>query len=166
MLVLTPENSVFDMNTIEEFVPDEMYCALDLNDIQDSDYYFFNILNTVTFNSIAAELKIGDNIIQVPINWQILLGDEDTGMLETATIEDLLSVKEPYAYVYNPITSKYPRFLPVEVKNIYTITLRWQIPMLNKSHMLAVPLNTQNGALCAYFADETERFPDFCLCEM
>lgn len=165
MLVLTPENISFDMNTVGEHVPNEMYCALDLSSIENSDYYFYDIMSTVNFSAMAAELQIGEFVTQVPLNWQILLGDEDTGMMEMATVEDLLSLKDPSAFVFNPISSMYPRFLPVKVKNIFTINIRWQMPMLNRQHLLAIPLSYTDKPLCAFFADETDRINDFVLGE-
>ena len=80
------------MNTVGDHVPNEMYCALDLSSIANSDFYFHDIMSTVNFSAMAAELQIGEFQTQVPMNWQILLGDEDTGMMEMATIEDLLSL--------------------------------------------------------------------------
>lgn len=165
MLVLTPNNMPFDMATVSEYAPDELYCALNLSNITDSDYFFYNILNTVTFTSMTAELQIGDIIIQVPINWQILLGDEDTGMMEMSSIEDLLSIQDPHAFVYNPLSSLYPKFLPVVIKQIFTINIKWQMPMLSKSHLLAVPLENIEKPLCAFFADENDKFPDFLIGE-
>lgn len=163
--MLTPENKAFDMNLVGEYAPDEMYSSLNLSNIDDADYYFYNILNTVTFTAMSAELQIGDMITQVPINWQILLGDEDTGMMEMATVEDLLALKEPHAFVYNPISSRYPHFLPVKVKNIFTINIKWQIPMLNKQNLLTVPLTYSDKPLCAFFADENDKISDFFLGE-
>lgn len=165
MLVLTPENVPFDMATITEYAPDEMYGSLNLSDLSDTDYFFHHILNTVTFTAMTAELQIGDMVTQVPINWQILLGDEETGMMEMSSVEDLLSLTEPHAFVYNPITSLYPRFLPVKIRAIYTINVKWQIPMLNKSHLLTVPLERKEKPLCAFFADENDKFPDFLIGE-
>ena len=42
-------------------------------------------------------------------------------MLETATIEDLMSIKEPHAFVYNPLSSRYPKFEKVTV-TVRTLT--------------------------------------------
>ena len=161
MLILTPENLPFEMTTIHDTVPEEMYCALDLSDISNSDYYFFNILNTVSFSAMSAELEIGEYTLTVPINWQILLGDEESGMMEMSTIEDLMSLKEPHAYIINPIKSMFAKYLPVKVKSIFTINARWQIPMLNKKHLLAVPVRNKENPLCAFFADENDKIPDF-----
>lgn len=161
MLVLTPENVPFDMATITEYAPDEMYSTLNLEDLTDSDYFFHHILNMVNFTAMTAKLKIGDMTTEVPINWQILLGDEETGMMEMSSIEDLLSLKKPHAFVYNPISSLYPKFLPITVQAIYTINVKWQVPMLNKSNLLTVPLEIKEKPMCAFFADENDKFPDF-----
>ena len=163
MLILTPENKVFDMNTVGDYAPEEMFCSLNLSSLKDADYFFHNIMSTVNFSAIAAEIQIGDFTTQLPINWQILLGDDDSGMIETASIDDLMSLKDPHAFVYNPISSKYVSFVPIKVKNIFTINVRWQIPLLAKSNMLAVPIEYGNKPACIFVADDIDRFPDFVL---
>ena len=161
MLVLTPENVGFEMTTVIDTAPDEMYCVLDLSDVDNADYYFHNILNTVSFSAMTAELQIGNTKLSVPFSWQILVGDEESGMMEMCAIEDLMNVKEPHAFVYNPIKSMFPSYEPVKVNNIFTINARWQIPMLNKKHLLAVPLSTKENPKCVFLAEEVDKFPDF-----
>lgn len=163
MLVLTPENNAFEMDLVTDTIPEEMYGVLDLSDGGNSDYYFRHILNTVSFNSISADIKIGNKVIQVPLGWQLLLGDEETGMVEMCTIENILNMVEPKAYVYNPIRSMYARFEPVKVLRVFTLTTKWQIPMLPKKNLLCVPLNSGHNPLCVYFADENEKIPDLYL---
>lgn len=163
MNVLTPENNAFDIDLVTEHIPDEMFCVLDLSEHGESDFYFKHILHTVSFNSISADLQIGDKVIQVPLGWQLLLGDEDTGMVEMCTIENLLNMKDPRAYVYNPIRSMYPRFEKVKVLRVFTLTTKWQIPYLQKKNLLCVPLSTGVNPQCVYFADENEKIPDLYL---
>lgn len=163
MNVLTPENNAFDMDLVTDTVPEEMYCVLDLSDYGESDFYFKHILNTVSFNSISADLQIGDKVIQVPLGWQILLGDEDTGMVEMCTIENILNMIEPKAYVYNPIRSMYAKFEPVKVLRVFALTTKWQIPMVPKKNLLCVPLSAGTNPPCVYFADENEKIQDLYL---
>ena len=163
MNVLTPENVAFDMDLVADEQPNKMFCILDLSDMEYTDYYFKNIMNTVAFNSISAELQIGSNKIQVPLGWQILLGDEDTGMVEMCTIENLLNMKEPRAYVYNPIRSMYAKFEEVKVLHIFTLSVKWQIPYLQKKNLLAVPMRNGTNPPCVFFADENEKIPDLYL---
>lgn len=165
MNILTPENSAFDMDMVTDTRPYEMFCVLDMSDSTNIDFYFQHILHTVSFNSISADLKIGDNIIQVPLQWQILLGDEDTGMVEMCSIENILNMKEPRAYVYNPIRSMYPKFESVKVLRVFTLTKKWQMPMLHKKNLLVMPVCAGDNPPCVYFADENEKIPDMYLGE-
>ncbi len=64
MNVLTPENYAFEMDLVTDTIPEEMYCVLDLSTVEDADYYFKHILNTVSFNSISADLQIGNHIFK------------------------------------------------------------------------------------------------------
>jgi hypothetical protein len=163
MNILTPENYSFEMDLVSDTIPEEMYCVLDLSSVEDADYYFKHIHNTVSFNSISADLQIGNHVVQVPLGWQILLGDEDTGMMEMCTIENILNMKDPRAFVYNPIRSMYPRYETVKVLRVFTLTTKWQIPMLPKKNLLAVPLFNGKNPPCVYFADENEKIQDLFL---
>lgn len=163
MNILTPENYAFDMDLVTDTVPEELFCVLDLSDLKNSDFYFKNIWNTVSFNSMSALLQIGKDTIKVPLSWQILIGDEDTGMVEMCTIENLLNMKEPKAYVYNPRRSLYPKFEDVKVLHVFTVAIKWQIPMLPKKNLLAVPLCNGYNPPCVYFADENEKIQDLYL---
>lgn len=163
MNVLTPENYAFEVDQVTDTIPSEMYCVLDLSTYGDSDYYFRHILNIVSFNSISVDLQIGDDVLQVPLGWQILLGDEESGMLEMCTIENILNMKDPCAFTYNPIRSMYPRYLPVKVLRIFTLPTKWQMPMLQRKNLLAVPIRKGENPLCAYFADENEKIQDLYL---
>lgn len=163
MNILTPENYAFDMDQVIDTIPDEMYCVLDLSVVEDSDYYFREILNTISFNSISADLQIGESVIQVPLSWQILLGDEDTGMVEMCTIENILNMQDPCAYVYNPIRSMYPKFEKIKLLRVFTLSTKWQIPMLPRKNLLAVPLRSGKNPPCVYFADENEKIQDLYL---
>lgn len=163
MNILTPENRAFEMDQVTDTIPDEMYCVLDMSNQENIDFYFKHILNTVTFNSISADLKIGDSVIQVPLQWQVLLGDEDTGMAEMCTIENILNMIDPKAFVFNPIRSMYPKFESIKVLRVFTLTTKWQIPMLARKNLLALPLKNGENPPCAYFADENEKIPDMFL---
>lgn len=163
MNILTPENYAFDMDQVTDTIPDEMFCVLDLSDLEYTDFYFKHINNTVSFNSISAELQIGKEKIQVPLSWQIMLGDEDTGMVEMCTIENLLNMKEPKAYVYNPLRSLYAKFEDIKVLHVYVLPKKWQIPYLLKKNLLAIPLCTGSNPPCVFFADENEKIQDLYL---
>ncbi|WEM33342.1 hypothetical protein EJP02_281 [Escherichia phage EJP2] len=163
MKVLTPENKTFDIDMVTDCIPEEMFCVLDLSEYGDSDFYFKHILHTVSFNSISVDLQIGDRVVQIPLGWQILLGDEETGMIEMCTIENLLNMKDPLAYVYNPIRSMYAKFEPIKVLQVYTLTQKWQIPYLQKKNLLCVPLQSGSNPPCAFFADENEKIQDLYL---
>lgn len=164
MKILTPENVPYDMNTIGGYAPDQFYCSLDLSSLEESDYYFHDLMSVISFSSVLVELDIGGNIIEVPLNSQILIGDEDTGMMEMSSIEDLMTIKEPLAYSLNPIKSLYPRYIPVKINRCYQSTpTKWQMPSLNRKNLLAVPIENKKNPLCIFLADENERITGFYL---
>lgn len=161
MLLLTPENKTFDTSLIGAAVPDEMYSSLDLSNMNNVDYFFNHILQVTTFTAFSVKLQIGEYEIVVPLNWQILLGDEESGMMEVCSIENILNMQNPCAFVYNPISSMYAKFLPVKITAVYQIYTKWTVPCLDRRNMLTVPLTEGDKPLCAYFADDNDKFQDF-----
>lgn len=160
MNILTPENYTFDMNQVIDYVPQEMYSILDVSTISNVDFYFKNILFTITYTCLSAEIQIGKHCIEVPLKWQILLGDEDTGMVEMCTIEDILNMKHPHAFVFNPISSMYPKYEPVTLLRVYTYPIKWQIPMVSQKALLTVPIEYGHKPDCVFFADENAKIPE------
>lgn len=161
--ILTPENLPFNLDLVNGVVPNEMFCALDLSNLREADYYFHDIMSVVTFSSMLVELQVGDFCIDVPFNTQILIGDDDTGMLEMTSIEDLLTIKEPHAYVVNPLKSLYPRYLPLSINRVFQAVRKWQMPLLPNKNLLSVPIESKPIPLCILLADENDKFPDFFL---
>ena len=82
MRILTLDNKSFEMNEIPDEVEDLRFCVLDNSDPKEPDYFYIPLIFLESFNSPALVLRIGNNIIKMPVDWQILIGEPDLGDLE------------------------------------------------------------------------------------
>lgn len=143
------------MSTIPDEVDDLRFCIFDNSNPKDPDYYFIPLIFLESFNSPALVLKIGDDIIRMPVDWQILIGEPDLGDLEVVPLTSI-NDRGFKIFCFNPLTSFMPEFKTVEVVDIYQ-DVKWYFPKLKPGQMLAVPLTTKDKSLCAYFVKEISR---------
>ena len=155
-LLTLDKNSSYELNEIPEEVDDIRFCVLDNSDPKDPDYYFIPLIFLESFNSPALVLKIGESVIKMPIDWQLLIGEPDMGDLEVVPLTSL-NDRGFSAFTFNPISSYKPEFFPVEVIDIYK-DVRWYFPKLKPGQMLAVPLeHNLEQPLCAFFVKDISR---------
>jgi hypothetical protein len=156
MRLLTLDNNSYDLSSIPEEVDDIRFCVLDNSDPKDPDYFFIPLIFLESFNSPALVLRIGPHEIQMPIDWQMLIGEHDLGDLEVVPLTSL-NDRGFSAFAFNPISSFRPSFFPIEVVDIYQ-DVKWYFPKLKPGQMLAIPLdqNTEKP-LCVYFVRDISR---------
>jgi hypothetical protein len=156
MRLLTLENNSYELNEIPEEIDDVRFCVLDNSDPKNPDYFFIPLIFLESFNSPALVLKIGKNIIKMPLDWQLLIGEPDLGDLEVVPLTSI-NDRGFSAFAFNPMASFRPEFFPVEVIDIYQ-EVKWYFPKLKSGQMLAVPLDsTSDRPLCVYFVKEISR---------
>jgi hypothetical protein len=155
-LLVLDNNSSFEINEIPDEVDDIRFCVLDNSDPKNPDYFFIPLIFLESFNAPALVLKIGENIIKMPIDWQLLIGESEVGDLEVVPLTSI-NDRGFSAFAFNPLSSFRPTFLPVEVIDIYQ-DVKWYFPKLKSGQLLAVPLETNtNGSLCVYFVKDISR---------
>lgn len=156
MRLLTLENTSYELNDIPEEVSDVRFCVLDNSDPKDPDYFWIPLIFLESFNSPALVLKIGNNIIKMPMDWQMLIGEPDLGDLEVVPLTSI-NDRGFSAFAFNPLSSFRPEFFPVEVIDIYQ-DVKWYFPKLKPGQMLAIPLETDSEKpLCVYFVKDISR---------
>jgi len=89
MRILTLDNRSFEMNEIPDEVEDLRFCVLDNSDPKEPDYFYIPLIFLESFNSPALVLKIGDSIIKMPVDWQLLIGEPDLGDLEVVPLTSI-----------------------------------------------------------------------------
>lgn len=156
MRILTLENKSFEMNEIPDEVEDLRFCVLDNSDPKEPDYFFIPLIFLESFNSPALVLKIGDSIIKMPVDWQLLIGEPDLGDLEVVPLTSI-NDRGFSVFTFNPIAGFRPEFKTVEIVDIYQ-DVRWYFPKLKPGQMLAIPLEeNKEKPLCAFFVKDISR---------
>ncbi len=156
MRILTLDNIGFEMNELPEEVDDMRFCVFDNSDPKSPDYFFIPLIFLESFNSPALVLRVGDHTIQMPVDWQVLIGEHDLGDLEVVPLTSI-NDRGFSAFAFNPITSFKPEFYPVEIVDIYQ-DVKWYFPKLKPGQMLAVPLESdKEKPMCAFFVKDISR---------
>jgi len=156
MRILTLENRSFEMNEIPDEVEDLRFCVLDNSDPKDPDYFYIPLIFLESFNSPALVLRIGEHVIKMPVDWQILIGEPDLGDLEVVPLTSI-NDRGFNVFTFNPISSFRPEFHPVEIIDIYP-DVKWYFPKLKAGQLLAIPLESDvEQPLCAFFVKDIGR---------
>ncbi len=156
--ILTVDNLSYDLDLVPEEIEDIRYCVLDYSDKDNADYIFVPLVFLESFNSPAAVLKIGDYVINVPLDWSVVVCDPEVGDPEVLPITSL-NDRGFKAFVFNPIIGFMPSFSELEIVNIYQ-EVKWYFPKLKYGHILAVPLESGHKPKCVYLVKETSKIPD------
>ena len=143
------------MNEIPDEVEDMRFSILDNSDPKNPDYFFIPLIFLESFNSPALVLNIGGNLVKMPVDWQILIGEPDFGDLEVIPLTSI-NDRGFSVYTFNPLTSFKPVFETVEIVDIYQ-DVKWYFPKLKPGQLLAVPINDGDKPMCAYFVKEISR---------
>ena len=158
MNILTVDNTAFELNRLPDEIEDLRYAVLDWSDPKNVDYHFVPLIFMETFHAPAAVLKIGNSVIQVPLDWHVVIGESDHGDPEVLPIMHI-NDRGFSAFTFNPIASFRPEFQPIEIINVFQ-DVRWFTPKLKYGHILAVPLDGSDKPMCAYFVKETNKLPE------
>ncbi len=155
MRILTLENDCYNLETMPEEIDDLRFAILDNSNPQNVDYHFIPLIFLESFNSPALVLKVADKVIKMPIDWQVLIGEQDHGDLEALPLSSL-NDRGFHAFQFNPLTSFSPSFLPIEILDIYP-DVTWYSPRLRNGQFLSVPIEETSQPRCIYFVKEVSR---------
>ncbi len=89
MRILTLDNQHYDLDHLPEEVDDMRFAILDNSNPADPDYHFIPLIFLESFNSPALVLRIGDNTIKMPMDWQVLIGEPEIGDLEVLPLTSI-----------------------------------------------------------------------------
>jgi len=146
----------YEMTDIPDEVDDMQFCVLDNSSPKEPDYYYIPLIFLESFNSPALVLKIGEHVIKMPVDWQILIGEKDTGDLEVVPLTSI-NDRGFSAFCFNPRSSFRPEFHPIEIEDVYQ-DVKWYVPKLKPGQLLAIPLEAGvSGSLCVYCVKEISR---------
>jgi hypothetical protein len=156
MQILTLENEHFDLNTLpKEIDKDIRYSVLDNSDPKDPDYFFVPLIYLESFSSPAVVLQIGPHQVQMPLEWSMVVGNSEVGDLEVLPLTSL-NDRGFEAFLFNPLSSNRPEFLPVDVINVYQ-DVKFYFPKLKNGQLLTTPIRKGKEPPCAFFVKEVSR---------
>jgi hypothetical protein len=155
--ILTLDNKSFDLNNLPDEVDDSMrFAVLDNSNPNEPDFFFQPLIFLESFNAPAMVLKIGEQVIQVPLDWCIVVGCKESG--NDLEVIPLTSITDRGfdCFLFNPMTSYTFNFNKVEIINIY-MDVKWYFPKMKTGQILAIPLTDELNPLCAFFVKEVGR---------
>jgi len=159
MQLLTLENKSYLLDRVPDQVEEDMrFAVLDNSDPANPDFFFIPLIYLESFSAPSAVLQIGDNKIQMPLDWHILLGDPECGDLEIVPLTSL-NDRLFHAFCFNAITDSLPSYQEVRIINIYN-EVDWFFPRMKSNQLLSVPTSSQIKPQCAYFIKEINRNTD------
>ena len=118
MRILTLDNTAFDLDHLPEEVDDMRFAILDNSNPADPDYLYIPLIFLESFTAPALVLRIGENLVRMPVDWQILIGEPDLGDLEVLPLTSI-NDRGFKAFQFNPLSSFRPSFLDIEIIDVY-----------------------------------------------
>lgn len=155
MKILTLDNIAYDLDTLPEKIDDMRFAILDNSDPANPDYHYIPLIFLESFNSPALVLRVGTDMIRMPMDWQLLIGEPDLGDLEMLPLTSI-NDRGFKAFQFNPLSSFRPSFPDVEIVDVYH-EVTWYAPKLKNGQILAVPLTNDPDPECVYFVRDISR---------
>ena len=155
MRILTLDDIYYNLETLPEEIDDLRFAILDNSTPSNVDYHYIPLIFLESFNSPALVLRIAEKTIKMPVDWQVLIGEQEHGDLETLPLSSL-NDRGFNAFQFNPLSSFSPSFLPIEIIDIYP-DVTWYAPRLRNGQFLAVPIDDGPKPRCVYFLKEVSR---------
>ena len=155
MNILLLDDTKFNLENLPEEIDDLRFAILDNSNPNAVDYFFIPLIFLESFNSPALVLRIDDQIIKMPLDWQILIGEPEFGDLETVPLTSI-NDRGFKAFQFNPISGFKPTFLNIEIIDIYH-DVTWFAPRLKNGQFLCVPIDEDSKPRCIYFVKEISR---------
>lgn len=155
---MTVENNTYDLDTVPDQIDDIRYCVLDASTKDDIDFYFLPLIFLESFHAPAICLSIGDMQVQMPMDWSIMICDDDFSAVEVIPLASLNN-RDFKAVAMNPLLSNTLTALDISITNIYQ-DVKWYFPKLKNGHLLAVPLENKEKSRCIFFVKELNKICD------
>lgn len=158
MKILTVENTTYDLDTVPDEIDDIRYCVIDGSDKDNVDIFFLPLIFLESFYAPSICLEIGKHQLQMPMDWSILICDEDFSAIEIMPLASLNN-RDFKAVAMNPLINKSIQSLDMSITNIFQ-DVKWYFPKLKHGHVLAIPLENKVKPQCVFFVKEHNKVCD------
>lgn len=157
MNILLAENKPYDLNHIPEEVDDVYFCVLDCNEPEHIDFQFLPLIYLESFYSPCMVLKIGKYTVNVPLDWSIMVCDEEYTSLELVTLTSLNN-RGFHTVLFNPLRQMFPTTAEISVVNVYA-DVKWFFPKLKMGNVLVMPVESGDVPLCILLVKDHAKIP-------
>ena len=158
MKILTEHNRAYDLDVLPSEIDDVRYCVLDTTEPDNIDYYWLPLVFLESFQSPVICLKIGEYQIQAPMDWSILICDEDYTSVEVIPLASLNN-RGFRAVMINPLRSMSAQSEEISITNVYT-EIKWHFPKLKNGHVMAMPLTNGPDPLCVFLVKDGNKIKE------
>jgi len=155
MRIHTLNDTSFELNTLPEEIDDMRFAILDNSNPSDPDFMYIPLIFLESFTSPALVLKIGNHKIKMPVDWEIIIGEDEVGDLETLPLTSI-NDRDFKAFQFNSLSAFRPTFELIEIIDVYS-EVNWYAPKLKNGQFLAVPIEEGPKPKCVYFIKEISR---------
>jgi len=155
MRIHTLNDTSFELNTLPEEIDDMRFAILDNSNPAEPDFMYIPLIFLESFTSPALVLKIGNHKIKMPVDWEIVIGEDDVGDLESLPLTSI-NDRDFSAFQFNSLSAYRPTFEPIEIIDVYS-EVNWYAPKLKNGQFLAVPIEEGPNPKCVYFIKEISR---------
>ena len=155
MFILTAENQARDLNLIPNEV-DLHFWVFD-NSPAARDYYCVPLIMLESFYSPTIRLRVTEIsgrtnprkwFVNVPADYQILIGEATHGDLELSPVTSL-SGRNFHAFSLNPPCGFRAQYLHLEIEEVLP-SIKWFMPKVSTGQLLCVPLSKDLKSECIY----------------
>lgn len=157
MNILTIDNSTYNIASIPDEIGDVRFCVLDMSNNKEIDYFYLPLIFLESFYAPAAVLNIGGMELSMPLDWSVMVCDEEMNEAEVMPIARL-NDRGFKCFSYNPFNDLVPTPMDIEIVNIYT-DVKWFFPKLKNGTMLVCPTRQGFTPPCGMFVKELTKLP-------
>lgn len=155
--ILTVDNTAFEIDHVPDKVDDLRFCVLDCSTPSYVDFFFLPLVYLESFYSPMVDLALGEYSVKMPLDWSIMVCDEDYSAMEIMPLTSL-NDRGFHALLFNPLKHFVPEVKEITMLNVYS-DVKWFFPKLKTGNILVVPIESGEEPLCALFVKDHAKIP-------
>ena len=153
MLLLSPENIPFDLNSVPDEIIDNVCYGVMSVTPGNRDFYWHQLILLENFSAPAMNINVGGHQLLLPImesphSWVIAIADPMLAEIELLLIDEE-NCRGFQAFVYNPLSSFVPKYMNIEIGETYG-SMNWSLPKLSTGQLLCIPLTQEPKSPCIF----------------
>ena len=154
MNILTVDNNPYNLVYLPKEVDNFYFGIFEANKKKKiKDHYFPLLTYLESYSYPALVLNIGNKKIKLPMDWHILITDENFYDIEIMKLTSLNN-RGFCSLVYNPISDIVPEAIPIKIVDVYN-EIQWYPPKLREASFLVMPIEEKANPKCILCTNDT-----------